>query len=94
MVFFSHVEFQQFLHGVGLAKGDLLQAHVLADEMTELIGRDFSQSFEFGDFRIRTQSLDGSHCFCPNTVSTGFVHAFLAIFDAGTEVLGYIHDLS
>lgn len=38
----SHVELRQFLHGVGLAKGDLLQTCVLTDEMAELVGRDFS----------------------------------------------------
>ena len=41
----------------------MLQTHVFADEMAELVGRDFSQSFKTGDFRVRTQFFNGFQAF-------------------------------
>ena len=59
----THVEFQQFLYEVCLAQRHLLQTHVLADEMLELVWRDFSQTFESGDFGVGTQFFNGFHTF-------------------------------
>lgn len=57
----AHVELQQFLHGVGLAQGDLFQTHVLADEVLELVGRNLAETLESRNLRVRAELADGSH---------------------------------
>lgn len=59
----THVEFQQLFYEVCLAQGHLFQTHILADKMLELVGRDFSQTFESGDFGVGTQFFNGFHTF-------------------------------
>ena len=38
----AHVELQQVLHQVVLAEADFFEAHILANEVLELVGRDFT----------------------------------------------------
>ena len=44
---------------VALVQLHLFQAHFRPDEVLELVGRNLSQSFEPGDFRVRTETVDG-----------------------------------
>ena len=55
----THIILQELLHLVGLVQRYLLQSHIRTDEMGKLFWRNLSQSLESGDFRVRTQRLDG-----------------------------------
>ena len=59
----SHVVFQHHGHLVALVECYLIQSDVRSDEIGELIGTDFSQSFEACDFRIRTHVFYGLQSF-------------------------------
>ena len=59
--------------------------------MAELVGRDFSQSFESGDFGVGTQLLDGSHALFFRIAVDGFVHPFLAVTHAEQGGLQDVH---
>ena len=56
----AHIEFKQVLHQVGLTQTNLLQPHLLSDEVAELVGRNLTKAFEPGDFRVGTQFVNGS----------------------------------
>lgn len=55
----AHVVFQQFLDAEVVAQDDRLEAHVGADEATELVGGDFAQAFESGDLCLLAAFLLG-----------------------------------
>ena len=67
----------------------MFQTHVLADEMPELVGRDFSQTFESRDFGVGTQFLDGLDAFVLCIAIVGFL---LVAYTRGFA--GYIRALS
>ena len=73
---FAHVEGEELLHALVLAgdrvalfvqsviaDGDGLQAHVWADEVLELIRRDFTEAFEAGDLGVFAADVDGALAF-------------------------------
>ena len=59
----AHVIIQKFLDAEVVAQDDGLKAHVGADEATELVGRDFAQAFEAGDFGLLAAFLLGGDAF-------------------------------
>ena len=50
----THVVLQEFLHLVSLVEGYLFQSDVGTNEACKFIRRDFTQTFEAGDFGIGT----------------------------------------
>ncbi len=58
----AHIVGKQVGYGVFLAQHDLVKAYFLADKTFEFIGRNLSQSFESGNFRI-LYLLDGFDAF-------------------------------
>ena len=59
----SHVVFQKLRNGHIMAQDDRLQAHILTDEIAELVGRDLSETFESCDLRMGTERFDGIDTF-------------------------------
>ena len=53
----SHIILQELMHLVRLVQRDLFEAHLGSDEVLELVGTDFSESFESCYLRIGTQFL-------------------------------------
>ena len=49
---FTHIELQQLRHSILLPEGHAVKAHIWPDEVSELVGRDFAQTFESGDFGV------------------------------------------
>ena len=68
----SHVIFKEFLHLVALVERHLVEAHVGADEVFELVGGDFSQSFKSRDFGVGAELLDGGLAFFLVVAIDGF----------------------
>ena len=56
----SHVVFQQTTDIVAFVERDGLESHVGTDEVFELVGRDFPESFESRDFGVGREFLNGS----------------------------------
>ena len=54
----AHIVFEEFLHLVFLSQRDLFEAYVGAYESGELVGRDFSETFEAGDLRVGREVAD------------------------------------
>lgn len=51
---FTHVVFEQGVDIVTFVEGDGFKAHVRTNKVFELIGRNFAQTFESGDFGVGT----------------------------------------
>ena len=60
----AHVEGQEILGSHALWNDDGVEADVLADEVTEFVGRDFTESFEAGNFGLGAAFLDRGQAFC------------------------------
>ena len=60
---FAHVIIQQLLDAEVVAQNDGLEPHVGTDEASELVGRNFAQTFEAGDFGLLASFLLGGDAF-------------------------------
>ena len=58
---FTHIERQQVVNRVILCESHLIQTHILADKLLELISRNLTQTFESRNLGTCTASLDGSN---------------------------------
>ena len=54
----AHVELKQFVDIVIFAQPYFIKSYIVSDETSELIGRNLTQTFESGNFRVLAQLLD------------------------------------
>ena len=78
---FAHVVFQQLLDAEVVAQDDRLEAHIGADEATELVGRDLAQAFESRDFGLLAAFLFGGDAFLVGVAVVGLL--FVAYAEQG-----------